>query len=157
VWIGSAVGLVALMSISGGVLLTAPSGPFRTKGNPVSDVAVELTCLNASASSCPIGSTLLFGVTNMPSQAYLEAYAEQQETGERIWYFSPEIETPVFRAATGTQASTRGIRVGPEHTPGTYVVRVLLLQAPLPRAALLAERPSGVVTDARFPLIVVGQ
>jgi hypothetical protein len=149
------VGLASLMSVA--VFLTFPSRSFRAKGNADSPVAVELTCVDASADSCPVGSTLLFGMANMSSRAYLEAYAEHQGTGERVWYFSPETETPLLPPAAGPQAATRGIRVGSEHTPGNYVVRVFLLQEPLPRAALLSGHPSGVLRDARLPLVVVAR
>ena len=156
-FLGAASGLAAA------AVLLAPrlgSQEFRAKGNamPVGAPMVELVCVGARLSSCPSGSTLLFAATNAPSQTRLAAYAEPREGGQRIWYFSEETEMPAVGSdQPGTRPVARGIRLGPEHRPGAYVIRVLLVPQAVGRAALLQPRPPGAIADAKFTLEVTAR
>jgi hypothetical protein len=141
---------------------------FRAKGTATSALpAVEIACVAASGTSgarapslaaCPVGASLLFGAAGLSRRAYVEAYAEPKNGGERIWYFSAEKETPLAGAPGGeTQPARRGIRVGREHRPGAYLVHTFLTERPVGRADLLSPRVPGLLARARFDLEVVAE
>lgn len=118
-----------------------PKGPIATNPTPKLDVV----CSGAALGACPVGGTLVFGVSDGDG-GFLAAYAEPGAgvgTGERIWYFSKEGESPRLAAGDGAHAATRAIRVGPEHAPGDYQLHLFLTRTPLGRAQLLAAKAGG--------------
>jgi hypothetical protein len=150
-WIGrAAVALGALAGAAALVTLVVPAGldPFRAKGGGPAPVALDLACEGGTLAACPVGATLLFAVSG-EADGFLGAFAEPRRGGERVWYFSADGETPRVRTAGGTTASRRAIRIGGEHAPGDYVVRILLSRAPLGRAAQLAGVPDKEVVARR--------
>jgi hypothetical protein len=135
---------------------------FRAKGGEgAGSATLELGCLDASLAACPVGSTLVFAASGPGAGATFAfaAYAEPREGAAagagRIWYFSADNEAPPLPASDGTRAAKRGIRIGPEHAPGAYLVHVFLSQRPLTREALLAGRLEGVSARRTFNLTVV--
>src|SRR2546423_11030605 len=152
-WVG-----LALLPAAAALILVTPrlAGPvFRAKGRPLSALTIELHCVAGSLTACPAGSTLLFAAAHAPVGARLAAYADPQGAGERIWYFSADTEMPVISSSTETTAvASRGIRVGPEHLPGAYRVRVLILSAPAARQEIASAHPPGLIGEARFFLQV---
>jgi hypothetical protein len=120
---------------------------FQVKGG--SGVArLDVACVGTptdALGACPSGATLVFSVTGSSVDGYLAAYAEPRAGGERIWYFSAEGESPrvpaVADPATGGEAAvvSKAIRIGPEHQPGDYRVRLFVTRTPLPRQRLLAS------------------
>lgn len=143
------------------VLIRQPhtdSGGFTAKeGANTGPGLLDLGCVGGSSAACPVGSTLVFSALGAPRVSYLAAYAEPARGGERIWYFSAETESPAIPiSTTDTRPAPRGIRIGAEHTPGRYVVRIFLTVAPLTRPALLAATGPEILAQATFPLTVVG-
>jgi hypothetical protein len=150
-----AVGLASLAAAAAALVLSpGHASHFRAKGGGVGGTAVDLSCLGASLARCPTGSTLIFGSAYAPPGSYMAAYAEPLSGGERIWYFSAESESPAASAPQATHALSRGIRLGREHLPGEYAVRVVVTRRPLTRQDLRSDRLSGLVADARFRLVV---
>ena len=68
----------------------------------------------------------------------LAAFAERATSNDRIWYFpsSNDATLPSIAAKSEPQVLARGARIGPEHTPGPYVVTMILTKRPLPREQL---------------------
>jgi hypothetical protein len=117
---------------------------------------LDLACLGGSSAACAEGSTLVFSATGASRPGYLAAYAEPAGGGERIWYFSADGESPAIPVSTsGTHPAPRGVRLGPEHAAGHYLVHVFLTTTPLTRSALLAARSAAILAQPTFPLTVV--
>jgi hypothetical protein len=129
---------------------------MRAKGSSTGVApALELSCAGGSLAACPIGSTLLFAVGE-GQEGFLSAYAEPRPAGERVWYFSAEGAAPAVHASPGLQGAAKAIRVGPEHAPGAYVVRIFLARTPLRREVLLAGPPAADLVATRdVPLTIV--
>jgi hypothetical protein len=121
---------------------------------PAAELGLE--CAGGSLGACPQGAKLVFAAHAGAVGGYLGAWAEPAGGGERVWYFSAEGESPRLEADGGrTQTLARGVRVGPEHAPGAYVVHVVLSEVPLSRAALTSAAAPGVRARASFPLGIV--
>jgi hypothetical protein len=153
-WMGglalAAAGAAAL------VFVVRPSkDEFRAKGAGAGLAELGLDCEQGSLSACPLGSTLMFRVSSVGSAAYLQAYAEPRDGGERVWYFSAENQAPRLAARANTQVVRQGVRLGPEHRPGRYRVHVVLSTTPLGRTALLAGSPSTQLSATVVELNVV--
>jgi hypothetical protein len=117
---------------------------------------LDLACVGGSSAACAVGSTLVFSAIGSSGPGYLAAYAEPAAGGERIWYFSADGESPAIPVSTsGTRPAPRGVRLGPEHAAGRYLVHVFLTEAPLARRALLEAKRPGLLAQATFPLTVV--
>ncbi len=143
------------------VVLLVPrpeSDGLRPKGRAAA--ALEVACVGGTLAACPRGATLVFSVALDPGHAgYLAAWAEPRAGGERIWYFSAETETPhvsgeAADTGDGVAVLKRGIRLGPEHAPGTYDVRLVVTAEPATRAALLGAGAPAPLGAAEFPLEV---
>jgi hypothetical protein len=146
--------LIGPMAQREGEGFTPRGGAAGATGLPATDL--DVACLGASLTACPRGSTLLFAVQSGAPAGYLAAWAEPAGGGERVWYFSADGEAPaVARSTAGTQPLSRGVRVGPEHAAGSYVVHVVLSEQPLTKAALLGPNPPGVVALHTLALDVV--
>lgn len=162
-WTG---GLVVLAGATAAWLLVPRTasvdlrGELRPKGPIAADPAIKLeaVCSGAALAACPLGATLVFGVSD-GGGGFLAAYAEPHPgvgTGERIWYFSKEGESPRLAAGEGAHAATKAIRVGPEHAPGDYQLHLFLTRTPLTRAQLLAaQRGADVIASDTVDLRVV--
>jgi hypothetical protein len=126
---------------------------FTAKGGPgAGGPSVEISCAGGTLNACPIGSRLLFAVEGAGT-GYLAAYADPAHGGQRIWYFSRDGQSPALSSEPGTQVAPRAILVGSEHTPGDYLVQVLVTSEPLSRAQL-AQAPA-TIARRQFSLRVV--
>lgn len=142
-WIARAGLAGASLALAAAVLLRLGAGPqheaFRAKGEGLTSTAVDVLCVESGTATCRVGETLVFRLDEQASAGYLAAYATtDREGGEPIWYF-PEADgsTPEILPRAGAQVVPRGIRLGPEHRSGRYVVRVIVARRPLTRAAAL--------------------
>jgi hypothetical protein len=140
-WRWSFAGLGAAAAAAALFLLTprfssTPSS-FRPKGTAANPSApsADIECLGATLNACPKGSLLIVRVTSM--RGFVSAWAEPAGGGERIWYFSADTFAPLVDGAITSAATTRAIKVGPEHVPGTYVVKVRVTERPMGRDDLL--------------------
>jgi hypothetical protein len=123
-------------------------------GRPGKPVALEARC--GAAPACEPGATLMFSVFGATTPGYLGAYARRVESGERIWYFSAETESPRVPASDRqTEPAGRGIVIGRDHTPGHYEIHLFLSTTPLTQATLLAGGDPRVVAHAVVPIDVV--
>lgn len=113
---------------------------LRAKGAAATGPLVTAGCRDA----CRRGSTLLLRIEGLHRSAHVAAYAHQPG-GERIWYF-PDAggAQPLVPASSEPVVLRRGVRIGSEHPPGRYEVRVVFSPAPVSRAEL--RRAAG-----RFP------
>lgn len=135
---------------------------FRPKGpaSPGARPQLDAVCAGASLAACPVGATLVLGVSEGEG-GFLAAYAEPERAagspgGERIWYFSKEGESPRLAPGDGAQAARKAIRIGAEHLPGDYQVHLFLTRSPLGRAQLLAlEKKPDVIASRRLSMRVV--
>jgi hypothetical protein len=128
---------------------------FSARGTGVAHDDLDVACMNGSRFACPRGSTLLFAAREGAPSGYLAAWAEPARGGERIWYFSAEGEVSrIAPPATGTQPLSRGIRIGPEHSPGEYRVHLVVSATPLGKAELLSASPPGVLLRQELTLVV---
>jgi hypothetical protein len=148
---------LTLGTVSAGALLLirVPDHGFRARGDGLAS-SIGLDCVGGTLAACPQGATLLFALSGQASGGYLEAYATGPD-GDRIWYFSAEVEAPFAAASAATRALTRGIRVGQEHHPGRHEVRVFVTRRPLSRAELLAPPSEAVIAAQSFTLTVAGR
>jgi hypothetical protein len=130
---------VALLLLAPLLLLRRSSDEFHEKGAAAAAPIIELGC----ADGCRAGAVLLFRTARVTTPSRLSAFAEDG-AGQRIWYFPTETgEQPTVDAHEAPAALARGVRLGPEHHPGSYRVTVLLTPAsePVPsRDQLLARR-----------------
>ena len=111
------------------------SGTFTSKGDDqlLAATGVELACQASGGARCRLGDTMMFMVSPSAASGYLGAYAQRTDdlTGERIWYFpDAQGKAPFVTPGEATTFLQEGVRVGPEHRPGTY--RVFLWLAPTP-------------------------
>jgi hypothetical protein len=134
-------GVFAFVS-AGAVLATLllvrgrPDGSFTPKGGAVAATPrVEVSCIDGDPSRCAVGSTLVFRAEDCEAGGYLAAFAERAGAKERIWYFpsSNDPTLPPIAPKAEPQVLTRGARIGPEHTPGPYVVTLILVKRPMTR------------------------
>jgi hypothetical protein len=128
------------------------AAPGGGASGPASDLNVG--CLGGSLSACPRGATLLFGL-RARSPGYLSAWAEPASGGAPVWYFSAEGESPRIAEPLGAGPNPHAIRIGAEHAPGAYVLHVVLSQAPLGKAVLLAPDPPGILASHTLALVII--
>jgi hypothetical protein len=115
------------------------------RGTPV-HAFVEARCLGSETGRCRIGQRLVFRI-NGPKAGFVAAYAKPVgHAGERIWYFPnaghrlPSLDSA--SEGSGPRFLSDVVIIGPEHSPGHYVISVYVL----PVSAL----PDGF--PARLPL-----
>jgi hypothetical protein len=154
-WLGGAA--LALSAAAALVLVVrpAPQPEYRAKGAATGAPALDVGCPPASLEACPAGSILVFSVLGAKVTGHLQAWAEPDEGTERIWYLSAETQTAALPPAVGTQPAGSGVRIGPEHQPGRYLIHVVFSTSPLSRPRLLAGNDPAELTHATFPLTVV--
>ena len=129
------------------------SSSFRAKGTGGTAPSVHLECLDANLDACPTGSLLVVGVAGV--RGFVSAWAEPSDGGERIWYLSAETFSPLVDAVSAIPAATtRAVKIGPEHTSGTYVVRIRVTERPMRRADLLRLPVSSVLAATQVSLTV---
>jgi hypothetical protein len=138
----AAAAAVVLFFRSGHDSFTAKGGAYRTIG-------LEATCKDGV---CHIGGTLILRVDDVPESAHLAAYAVRDgapRESTRIWYFPEANGTePTLVAQPGPQLVRRGITLGPEHTPGRYVVHAVIAKRPLSREEALDDKNHDVIARA---------
>ena len=140
-------GLAATLALAAGVLLgfRPRHDAFTARGsadvsNPVA--TVDIMCLEGGSATCHLGGTLVFRVEGTAGRVYLGAYAipepSSKASEERVWYFPESTgEWPEVSGDRETQVVARGIKLGPEHHVGRYVVHVVLTRRPLTREEML--------------------
>jgi hypothetical protein len=131
---------------------------YREKGGAASTGAafLDLGCAGGTRAACPYGATLVFSVLRAAEPGFLGAYAEPRGTGERVWYFASEGESPqVLPSSEATRTAARGIHVGREHRQGQFVVYVYLSRRPLSRSELVDGTNPAIFARATFPLTIV--
>jgi hypothetical protein len=120
-----------------------------TAGRPAStEPSAELDCLGATLGACPKGSLIVVHAANV--RGFLSAWAEPEDGGERIWYFSAESSSPLVDALSTSVAASRAVKLGPEHAPGSYVVHVRVTAQPMARDQLvrLSKNAALAATEA---------
>jgi hypothetical protein len=137
----------------GALLLMPRMDGFSVKGGG-GQAQIEVECLGGESDRCPVGATLLFVVSGAPRLAFLSAYAEPAAGGERIWYYSAQEDSPAV-TPDKTVPLRRGIRIGPEHRPGSYRLHLILSERPLRREEALAGRSRAILAARTLPLTVV--
>jgi hypothetical protein len=153
-WAGASTVLVGAAAFLLFVRPATESG-LRAKGGEVPIVRID--CQPGGMDGCRPGGTLMFAVEGARPDARLAAYAEPMNGGERVWYFSGDRESPAIGDQTSDGVLRRGIRLGPEHRPGSYRVFVLLTEEPLSRGQLLelVREGRGALAIRTWPLSVV--
>jgi hypothetical protein len=138
-----------------------PEGTFTSKGGTAAATArVEASCIDGDPGRCPMGSTLVFRAEECAEACkgggYLAAFAERPGSTERIWYFpsSNDPSLPPVAAQAEPQVLARGARIGPEHTPGPYVVTMILLRRPLTREQIADAKGADEVRRWTTPMEV---
>jgi len=126
-WI-AAVALIVLAAPGLWYALRQDSG-FRPKGSPVAGPLLEVGCEGA----CARGGVLFFRVEHSKEAAHLAAFATSAG-GERIWYFpAADGSLPELPATDAPVVLPQGVRLGPEHAPGSYELHLLVLRRPASR------------------------
>jgi hypothetical protein len=139
-WRWSLAGLATAAAAAALILLvprfSPPPSSFRAKGAAANAPSAHVECLGASLDACPTGSLLVVEVAGV--RGFVSAWAEPRQGGERIWYFSAETFSPLVDAASAIpSATTRAVKIGPEHGSGTYVVHIRVTERPMGRDELL--------------------
>jgi hypothetical protein len=157
-WRWSLAGL-ATAAAAAALILFVPRFPpptsssFRAKGTGVTAPSVRLECLDATLDACPTGSLLVVRVAGV--SGFVSAWAEPREGGERIWYFSAETFSPLVDAVSAIPAATtRAVKIGPEHTSGTYVVQIRVTERPMGRDDLLRLPVGAALAAAQVSLTI---
>lgn len=149
---------VASLAAAAVLWLRAPS-EFTAKGEVAGGVGVlDVSCNRPDRHQCGSGDTLAFIVNSGAAEGYLGAYAERvgDPSPERIWYFPGTREAgPKIVPAGGTLVLPEGIRIGPEHEAGQYLVTILLSKKPLTRAEIDHAKRSEFVVYSRVTTEVV--
>jgi hypothetical protein len=136
-WAG-VLAFVSAGAVAATVLLVRghPDDSFTSKGGSAAVTPrVEVSCIDGDPSRCAMGSTLVFRAEDCEAGGYLAAFAERSGSTERLWYFpsSNDPTLPSIAAKAEPQVLPRGARIGPEHTPGRYVVTMILAKRQLTR------------------------
>lgn len=164
-WGWSFAGLGAAAAAAVALLLVAPWRPsqttaessLRAKGsalpNRATAPAVEIGCSESTLQACPFGSLLVIRAIGV--RGFVGAWAEPVGGGERIWYFSAETTSPmVDGVAPDSTAASRAVKIGPEHSAGTYAVEIRVTDRPMGHADLLRLSPTAALAIGRASLTV---
>lgn len=156
---------IAVLGLAGAataLLLVTPRisprpSAFRAKGptsNPsVMAPAAHIECLGAPIDACPLGSLVIVRVAGV--RGFVSAWAEPVGGGERIWYFSADSFSPQVDALSTTSIVTsRAVRIGPEHSAGSYVVQIRVTERPMQRDDLLRGPSSAMLAQGQALLTV---
>ena len=134
------------------------STSFRAKGTPTRPIApsARVDCLGGTLAACPAGSLLVLNVVG--ARGFVSAWAEPVGGGERIWYFSADTHCPWVDGLAGdSAAANRAVKIGPEHSPGRYLVEIRVTSRPMGRADLLRLTEDSALVTSRSSFVVVGQ
>jgi hypothetical protein len=150
------------LALAAWVLYVHPRGEQVTPKGAAggASAAVTIGCGPSASRVCAVGDTLMFEVNAAVASGYLGAYAERVDApgGERIWYFpSASGSAPRIDSGAGTAVAPQGIRLGPEHAPGTYRVSVWLSTRPLQRTEVDGADAATMRSRASFELVVVAR
>ena len=111
-------------------------------------------CSGGTLDACPIGSTLVFRTELATAQGYLVAYADPLFSGaERVWYWQGA-SSPLVDPAPGPTVLARGVRLGPEHVPGTYALHLIVARRRLEIEETPNIDPHDVLSEQRLLLVV---
>jgi hypothetical protein len=148
----AAVSVAALIFLA--PRFSAPAGsPFRAKGTAATNPSAQIECLGATLDTCPTGSLLVVRVAGV--RGFVSAWAEPTIAGERIWYFSAETFSPLVDAVSGIPAATtRAVKLGPEHATGTYIVQIRVTERPMGRGDLVHLPGLGALAAGQASLTV---
>lgn len=136
----------------------SPHSPLRAKGvgakPSISASTAEIDCLGATPDACPMGSLVIVRVAGV--RGFISAWADPVGGGERIWYFAADSFSPLVDAlSTSSAATTRAVKIGPEHRPGAYVVRVSVTERPMARREILGLPAEDTLFQGQFSLRVM--
>jgi hypothetical protein len=133
--------LTAACAAAAALLLVVRPTEFRARGVD-GGALLEVTCADGARDRCRSGELLVFRVDGASTGGRLAAWAEPEGGGARVWYF-PTVEgaLPQVAAQPGPQVLHEAVRIGAEQPPGSYVVHLLLLPAPLARAEIESAQP----------------
>ena len=130
-------GAVLVPAVAAWLVIARPqSMPPTPKGETGMAGAVQIGCGPSGAPVCRGGDTLMFSVNAAVVSGYLGAFAERvgDPTGERIWYYPTFAgHSPAVLPGQGTTVLADGVRIGAEHPPGRYRVRIWLTERPFGR------------------------
>lgn len=151
---GAAATATAVLLFVGPRFASPALSPFRAKGTANSSApSAEIDCLGATLAACPTGSLLVVRVAGV--RGYVSAWAEPVGGGERIWYFSAESRSPLVEPAAMVSAATsRAVKIGPEHAAATYLVQVRVTERPMGRDDLLRLPESAALASRQDRLTV---
>jgi hypothetical protein len=122
------------------IFFRVDGGAFTPKGGDqlLAADGIEIACKSFAGPRCRLGDTMMFMVSPSASSGYLGAYAQRADDprGERIWYF-PDArgKSPFVTPGGATTFLEEGVKVGPEHWPGTYRVFLWLASNPIDRGS----------------------
>lgn len=129
---------------------------FRAKGaSTPTGPHITLSCKDGGLTGCPRASKLLFVAGGGEGSAlFLNAYADNAATGERIWFAPSESGAPAAVAvAVNDQLLDRAIPLA-NVPPGQYRVHLSLSPAPLSRAEVLLRNPANGAENGLFLTVV---
>lgn len=136
-------------------------GGFTAKGEADASgsaaLGIDVACLETGSATCHVGETILVRVEGRSPAASLAAYATREGAPDaKIWYF-PEANGSWADVAAGreTQVIPRGIKLGPEHRPGRYVVHVVIARRPMGKEEALDVANADVLVRVTRPLEIV--
>jgi hypothetical protein len=132
-----ASGAVLAPAVAAWIVIAGPRAGHPTpKGEPGIAAALQIGCGPSGAAVCHVGDTLMFSVNAAVVSGYLGAYAERigDSTRGRVWYYPTSTgHSPAVAPGEGTAVLPDGVRIGAEHPPGRYRVRLWLAERPLAR------------------------
>jgi hypothetical protein len=135
-----ASGVVLVPAIAAWLLWLRPADPPPTpKGAAESSAAFDISCGTSVGSVCRPGDTLMISVNAAVTSGHVGAYAERvgDPSRERIWYFPTAVgAAPAVAPGGGTVVLAQGIRIGPEHPPGTYRLTIWISERPMARGEI---------------------
>ena len=118
------------------------SAGFHAKGSQMVGPHVSIVCKDGPTTACPHGSKLLFLAGGSTGPQFLNAYAENTATGERVW-FSPSEQGQPATVTIAVQDAMLDLGVPLASLPaGTYRVHVSLSPQRLSRAVVLGSGPA---------------
>ncbi|MDB4967299.1 MAG: hypothetical protein JWN44_2988 [Myxococcales bacterium] len=132
-----------------------PRSAFTPKGPPATTF-LDVSCGDGAGATCRVGGTLLFHVGGATLGGALMAWADPANGGERIWYLPTGDGTAAAVSAAGSlQTLSRGVRLGPEHAPGRYVVHLVLARRALSRVEAVAPPAGDLLASSTVTVQVV--
>ncbi len=103
--------------------------------------------VSCASGACRPGDTLRFRVVHPAERPWLSVFARRAD-GAVIWYFPEHGDGQSVRSPSPPGWLGRGVRLGPEHTPGRYRIIGLFTREPAGRAAVRDTIRAGGHGDA---------